>query len=156
ILFACTFGAAFGALQLTPQIVPGLVPSVAQVPKLQIQLQKLHDSDPKSPAIAPLKEKIDGLIQDRKQIVGSVQLYQELGSLVGRFVLAWLAVRIVSRRALLRSFQVPGLIAFPIVYWLAAAGNLGDNSLDVLKWGIAVCGFFTISQTSFWGNYLPR
>ena len=35
-------------------------------------------------------------------------MYQEVGGLVGRFVLAFLAVRIVSKRGLLRIFQVPG------------------------------------------------
>src|SRR5205807_10492852 len=43
-----------------------------------------------------------------------------------------------------------------LVFFFAAAGNLGENSLDVLKWGIAVAGFCTIAQFSFWGNYLPR
>jgi MFS family permease len=153
ILFACSFGAAFGALQLVPQIVPGLVASVRVVPKLQADLDKL---DAKSPEYNPLKTKVVGLIKERQQIVGDVQLFQELGGLIGRFALAWLALRIVSRRTLLRMFQVPGLIIFPIVFFLAAAGNLGDSSLEALKWGIALCGFFTIAQLSFWGNYLPR
>ena len=37
-----------------------------------------------------------------------------------------------------------------------AAGNLGASSLPVMKWGMALAGFFTIAQFSFWGNYLPR
>ena len=41
---------------------------------------------------------------------------QEIGGLVGRFLLAYLAVVIVSRRKLIRLFQVPGLIVMPIVF----------------------------------------
>src|SRR5205814_1617120 len=65
--------------------------------------------------------------------------------------LALLAVRIVSRRALLWIFQLPGLLVVPIVFYFAA-----DASLDWAKWGIFFAGFFTVSQFSFWGNYLPR
>ena len=42
---------------------------------------------------------------------------QEIGGLVGRFLLAILAVRILSRRALLRVFQIPGLILMPLIFW---------------------------------------
>ncbi|HEV3416616.1 MAG TPA: MFS transporter [Pirellulales bacterium] len=153
VLFACAFGAAFGALQVVPQIVPGLVPSVAVVPKLQAQLQKM---DPASTEFKPLKAKIVSLTKERQQIVGNVQLYQELGGLVGRFSLAWLALLIARRVTLLRIFQIPGLIIIPAVFFIAAAGNLGEQSLEALKWGIGLAGFFTIAQFSFWGNYLPR
>jgi MFS family permease len=153
VLFACAFGAAFGALQLVPQIVPGLVPSMAVVPKLQAQLQKL---DPASAEFKPLKAQILKLTKERQQIVGNVQLYQELGGLIGRFSLAWLALLIARRVTLLRVFQIPGLIVIPAVFFIAGTGNLGEQSLDVLKWGIGLAGFFTIAQFSFWGNYLPR
>src|SRR5207245_10352520 len=76
--------------------------------------------------------------------------------LFGRVALSWMALRIVSRVKLLRIFQIPGLLIIPLVFFFAAAGNLGENSLDVLKWGIGVAGFCTIAQFSFWGNYLPR
>ena len=46
---------------------------------------------------------------------------QEVGGLVGRFLLAVLAVCVVSRRKLLRVFQIPGLIVMPIVFAYAAA-----------------------------------
>ena len=48
-----------------------------------------------------------------------MQAYQEVGGLVGRFALAFLALRIVSRRKLLRIFQVPGLIVVPFVFYYA-------------------------------------
>jgi hypothetical protein len=66
-------------------------------------------------------------------------------------LLAILAVRIVSRRWLLRVFQWPGLVIIPLVYFYPARENL-----ELLKWGILVAGLCTVGQFSFWGNYLPR
>ncbi len=120
-MFACSFGAAFGAIQQLPQIVPGLA-EVRSLPRPQQQ-----------------------------PVVGTVQTFQEVGGLVGRLVLAFLAIRILSRRKLLRVFQVPGLIIVPLVFLWPAV-----HSLPLLKWGIFLAGFFTVAQFSFWGNYLPR
>ena len=121
ILFACAYGAAFGAIQQMPRIVPGL------------------------PEVSILKP------QQQQQTATAVQAYQEFGGLVGRFVLAYLAIRIVSRRRLLRLFQIPGLIVLPLVFWYA-----GTHSLELTRWGMFLAGFFTVAQFSFWGNYLPR
>jgi hypothetical protein len=121
LIVACGYGAAFGAIQHTPRIVPGL-PEVVNLP----------------PTV-------------QQQTVSTVQLWQEMGGLVGRFILAFLAIRILSRRRLLRIFQVPGLILIPLVFLFPA-----NNSLELLKWGIAIAGVLTVAQFSFWGNYLPR
>jgi MFS family permease len=121
LMFACSFGAAFGAIQHLPQIVPGLT-EIKDLPR-----------------------------PEQKTVVGQVQLIQEVGGLVGRFALALLAVQIVSRRALMRVFQVPGLIIVPLVFYYAAVHNL-----TLLKVGIFFAGLFTVAQFSFWGNYLPR
>ncbi len=120
IMFACAYGAAFGAIQHLPRIVPGL-PEVANQAR-------------------PLQQKI----------VSNVQAYQEIGGLVGRLILAFLAVRIISRRKLLRIFQVPGLIIIPLVFLYPATSDL-----EMLKWGVFACGLVTVAQFSFWGNYLP-
>jgi MFS family permease len=88
--------------------------------------------------------------------VGGVQMFQEVGGLAGRFVLAFLALRIVSRRRLLWLFVLPGLIVFPLVYLGPAAGKLPQYNVELLKAGVFVAGFLTIAQFSFWGNYLPR
>jgi len=80
-----------------------------------------------------------------------VNFYQEIGGLIGRFTFAICAVWIVSRRGLMRMFQIPGLILIPLVYFYPARDNL-----DLLKWGIFFAGMLTIAQFSFWGNYLPR
>jgi hypothetical protein len=82
--------------------------------------------------------------------ISSVQFYQEMGGLVGRIILAFLAVRIVSRRLLLRIFQVPGLFIVPLVFLFPAL-----HDLETLKWGIFLAGLLTVAQFSFWGNYLP-
>ena len=120
LMFACSFGAAFGAIQHIPRIVPDL-PQVIHLPKAA-----------------------------QEQAVSSVQFFQEMGGLVGRFILAFLAVRIVSRRKLLRVFQVPGLVLVPLVFLFPAL-----RDLEMLKWGIFLAGLVTIAQFSFWGNYLP-
>ncbi len=103
-----------------------------------------------------LHQKIKDLDSQREQTVGNVQLCQEVGGLVGRFALAFLAVRIVSRRKLLWLFQVPGVFILPLVFAVFAAGNLDEASLFWLRPGIFVVGFLTVAQMSFWGNYLPR
>jgi MFS family permease len=121
IMFACAYGAAFGAIQQMPRIVPGL-PEVRTLPAPQQQ-----------------------------QTASLVQAFQEVGGLTGRFALAYLAIRIVSRRKLLHIFQLPGLVVIPIVFVYG-----GTTGLDLAKWGMFFAGFFTVAQLSFWGNYLPR
>jgi MFS family permease len=121
LMFACSYGAAFGAIQHLPRIVPD-IPSVKELPK---------------PA--------------QLTVVSAVQAWQEFGGLAGRFLLAFLAVRIVSRRNLLRVFQFPGLFLVPLVFLYPAVNDVG-----MLKIGIFVAGLLTVAQFSFWGNYLPR
>jgi hypothetical protein len=121
LMFACSYGAAFGAIQHLPRIVPGL-PQVQGLSRPEVETA-----------------------------ISEVQRDQEIGGLVGRLALAFLAVRIASRRKLLRIFQVPGLIVVPLVFLFPAV-----NDLELLKWGAAAAGFFTVAQFSFWGNYLPR
>jgi hypothetical protein len=62
-----------------------------------------------------------------------------------------LATIIISRRWLLRVFQIPGLILMPIVF-----GYCAVTSLPLLYVGIFLVAAATIAQFSFWGNYLPR
>jgi MFS family permease len=121
VMMACAYGAAFGTVQQAPRMVPGL-PEVRGLPRAAVE-----------------------------QTVSAVQSFQEFGGLAGRIALAFLAVRIVSRRRLLHVFQVPGLILVPLVFVFAAT-----SSLPLLKVGIFLVGFMTIAQFSFWGNYLPR
>ncbi|HYN06689.1 MAG TPA: MFS transporter [Vicinamibacterales bacterium] len=121
LMFGMAYGAAFGAIQQMPRIVPGL----AEVASLARPAQQ--------------------------QVAASVQWWQEIGGLAGRFALALLVLVIVSRRSLLRVFQVPGLFVVPLVFWMAST-----SSVSSLKLGMFFAGFFTVAQFSFWGNYLPR
>ena len=103
-----------------------------------------------------LGTKVKELRDRQEKTIAGVQFWQEIGGLLGRFALAWLALRIVSRRKLLWLFQIPGLLIIPLVYFLPAAGNLPSNNLEILRVGMFFVGFFTVAQFSFWGNYLPR
>jgi hypothetical protein len=162
ILFACAYGAAFGAIQLVPtQIVPGL-PELREVqkplPDLRKQLGALQAKVKGLPADAPERAEVPRLQREIKAITdqvrakgNDVQLWQEMGGLTGRVILAILAVLIVSRRPLLRIFQVPGLIIVPLVFLFPAR-----NDLELLKVGMFFAGLVTVAQFSFWGNYLPR
>src|SRR5262249_15831781 len=47
----------------------------------------------------------------------TLQLWQEMGGLAGRIALAVLLVVALSKRALLRLFQVPGLLIVPVTYF---------------------------------------
>lgn len=121
LMFACSYGAAFGAIQHIPRIVPGL-PQVVHLARAA-----------------------------QEQVVSKVQFLQEMGGLLGRLLLAFLAVRIVSRRRLLHVFQVPGLFLVPFVFFYPAV-----HSLRMVQVGIFLAGLVTVAQFSFWGNYLPR
>ncbi|MBI5764882.1 MAG: MFS transporter [Planctomycetes bacterium] len=162
LMFACSYGAAFGAIQQLPDIVPGL-PGVRE-PGAAAQLEmkdaqaalKSAGEDPaqKTPAEERVKAAQKKIAQSKaaeQKIVANVQTWQEVGGLVGRTLLAFLAIRIVSRRSLLRVFQIPGLLIVPLVFFFPAR-----NNLELLRYGIFVVGLLTVAQFSFWGNYLPR
>jgi MFS family permease len=129
IMFACSYGAAFGAIQQIPQIVPGVPEVKAQTEGKPVPAQKKFE----------------------QENAARVSTGQEIGGLVGRLLLAVLAVQIVSRRKLLRIFQVPGLFVVPLVFAFAPM-----HSLTVFTAGAFLAGLFTVAQFSFWGNYLPR
>jgi hypothetical protein len=87
----------------------------------------------------------------QEQTISGVSFFQEMGGLTGRILLAALAAVIVGRRRLLHLFQIPGMLVLPIVFFFTPA--LG---LTWASWGIFLVGLLTVSQMSFWGNYLPR
>jgi MFS family permease len=140
LMFAMSYGAAFGAIQQMPQIVRG-TPEVASM--------TLARPMPTDPAEAKIWQ--SELARAKARQSPNVQWWQEIGGLVGRTLLAMLVVVIVSRRGLLRLFQVPGLIFVPLLFWIAPTSNL-----MTLKLGMFFAGVFTVAQFSFWGNYLPR
>jgi hypothetical protein len=89
--------------------------------------------------------------QQIEQTVSGVQLLQELGGILGRLVLAILAVRIASQRLLVRIFLGSALIFFPWVFFFAAT-----HSLRLLILGIFIASLVFNALHSFWGTYLPR
>jgi len=129
IMFAMAYGAAFGAIQQIPQIVPGL-PEVKEM-----------TAGLKPPQANQVSQKV----------ASDVTKVQEIGGLTGRLILAFLVVRVVSRRKLIRMFQIPGLIVMPLTFaWL------GTTRLEYLQPALFIAGILTVGQLSFWGNYLPR
>ena len=163
-LFACSYGVAFGAIQLLPQIVPGLVKELGPIPKMRENYEKLvAEKGKKDAAVVAISTKLKDLDKKRQTVVKDVQLWQEVGGLIGRFALAGLAMVVLSRRNLLRMFQIPALLIVPLVFFFPAAGKTPEGILSVLhtdnimllKIGIAATGFLIVAQFSFWGNYLP-
>jgi MFS family permease len=80
-----------------------------------------------------------------------VQFWQEMGGLMGRIALAVMLALAISRGALLRFFQIPGLIVIPVTYIV-----LFRDHPQFFQWGIAVAGFLTVAQFSYFGEYLPK
>lgn len=156
IMFACSYGIAFGAIQQMPQIVPELDTVQASV------------AAAKEGQTGKAAAKAEGEV--KQAAIANYAKAQEMGGLVGRFALAMLVVQIASRRALLRLFLVPGLIITPLaflafsrlhetVFWshdLSWLPGFHHVSLSMLGLCIFAAGFFTVSQFSFWGNYLPH
>ncbi len=147
LMIACSYGAAFGAVQMIPQIVPGLADVKAVTADLPVPQAKSYE----------------------QMIASEYVKVQELGGLLGRILLAFLAVRIVSRRALLRVFQIPGLIVVPLVFYMflrlenqhffeidLTSVYLGKLPITTMSLLVGLCGLLIVAQFSFWGNYLPR
>ena len=118
---ACTYALAYGAMQHLPRIVPTL---------------------PEISVLVPV---------ERIKAAGQMQMVQESGGLVGRFMLAGLVVAVVARRRLLRVLQVAALCAFPLTFvWLSGTG------FTALGGGVFLTALITAAQFNFWGSYLPR
>lgn len=191
IMVACSYGAAFGAIQQMPQIAPGLPhvkeevkgALAAKKDDLDTAARKagekarakaeadLSESEKTTEKLAKIETEATqkGAERARRAIAapianqnaGQITLWQEIGGLVGRFILALLAVRIVSRRSLIRIFQIPGLIVMPLVFALFGTQNQtlfdwSGHPVTLMHVGMFVAGVITVAQFSFWGNYLPR
>ncbi|HMP82070.1 MAG TPA: MFS transporter [Verrucomicrobiota bacterium] len=163
LVFAASYGIAFGAIQQLPQILgaqrvgtPTEAGHAAMIATAKSAVGKAVASASESgqPELTPGKKRqIAGNASD--EAVARVTLWQEIGGLTGRFVFAMLAVWIISRRALLRVFQIPALIFVPLFFWWISTSLASADTLIWIKLGIFVAGFLTIAQFSFWGNYIP-
>ncbi len=157
LVFAASYGIAFGAIQQLPQILGapnrGHVEVLAEGAAARAGAVAAAQARGEAPPPEPRLRQAAGNAVD--QAVARVTFWQEMGGLAGRCALALLAVAIVSRRTLLRIFQIPALIVVPL-FFLWVAGTLSSpGSLTLVKAGIFVAGFLTVAQFSFWGNYIP-
>ena len=120
LMMACSYAGSFGMLQHFARIIPG------------------------TPGVRVLS------MAAQEKRVGWLQGVQEGGGLAGRFLMAFLAVHILSRRRLLHLFQIPGLLLIPLVMFIPAS-----RDVDMSTAGIFALGLLTVAQFSYWGNYLP-
>ncbi|MBS0261997.1 MAG: MFS transporter, partial [Planctomycetes bacterium] len=193
IMFACSYGAAFGAIQQLPQIVPGLADvqekakaagdkavaaaaekAKAAAEKVEPGAEKAELTEEQAKVAAEKKAEVAKKVrigaqrQYETKIAAEYTKIQEIGGLIGRFLLAIMALRIFSRRNLLRLFQGPGLILVPLVFafFLKVENRtffeinlesiyLGKLPITTTSLGVALAGLVTVAQFSFWGNYLP-
>jgi hypothetical protein len=147
VMVACGYGVAFGAIQQMQDIIPGLA---------DVRQQTAGKPRPVQ-------------LQVEQKVYNNYNKVQEIGGLVGRLLLAILAVRLVSRRGVIRTFLVPAMFMVPIVfYYFLTVPNrdfasidlsfvrLGKLPITTVSLGVFVAGLLTVGQFSFWGNYLPR
>ncbi len=154
-LFACCYGIAFGAIQHLPQMVPGLADVKTAVATAQTNVKL--SAETAQPAAPPDARALGVAKSETEQkAAASVQTWQEVGGLVGRVLLAFAALYIISRRALLRLFLVPAMIFIPGLFWWMSHNFGTPGILEPMKWAVFAAGVLLVSQFSFWGNYIPR
>ncbi len=152
--------------QLTDLEKSGLRPKLGgltnQLAQLEKDLNQLTEAKPEAKTVITDREAILGQIAANrakqepfdtpiKARGNTIQLWQELGGLGGRITLALLLIVAMSRRTLLRLFQLPGLLVFPLTY-----AYLFRHQPDLFPWGMALAGFLTVAQFSYFGEYLPK
>jgi len=157
IVFAASYGIAFGAIQQLPQILGapnrGHVEIVAQANAARAQAIADATAKGQPAPPEPVLRRIAANATD--QATATVSSMQEMGGLFGRGVFALIATWAITRRSLLRIFQIPALIVVPALFVWISSNLATPDSLTLVKIGIFVAGFFTVAQFSFWGNYIP-
>jgi MFS family permease len=134
----------------------------AEFKALGEELDKLTASNPAAKTLISDREKLLKQLGDNREKQepldkavkargNQAQLWQEMGGLAGRLILAALVVMAVARRTLLRIFLIPGLLAVPLTYF--SLYHTGGAGLD---WGIAICGLLIVAQFSYFGEFLPK
>jgi hypothetical protein len=168
-LSACAYGIAFGALQVTVAgVTPGL-PELAEQAKqlaplrkeaeaLNRQLLELLEKGANAADQKPVRDLIRENFAKQKpmnnqvqKVRENVQFFQEMGGLAGRVTLALLLIVGMARRSLLRVFQLPAVVVLPVTYFVLFS-KAGEGFL----WAYAACGFLTVAQFSYFGEYLPK
>jgi MFS family permease len=156
LVFAASYGIAFGAIQQLPQILGGPKGHAAILATAKAAQDEAIAAAEKAGKPAPPAGRLKAIASNATdEAVATVTIWQEVGGLVGRVLLAFAALRIIGRRTLLRLFQWPALLIVPALFWWISTQLTNANSLPLIKAGIFVAGLFTVSQFSFWGNYIP-
>jgi MFS family permease len=168
-LSACAYGIAFGALQVTvSRVTPGLPELSAQAKQLaplrkeaealNKQLLELIARNAPPAEQKPVRDLIrenflkqQPINKEVQAVANRVQWFQEMGGLAGRIALALLLIVGIARRSLLRIFQFPAVVVLPVTYFV-----LFHKGGDTFLWAYAACGFLTIAQFSYFGEYLPK
>jgi hypothetical protein len=168
-LSACAYGIAFGALQVTvARVTPGLPELAAQAKELaplrkeaealNKQLLALLDKGASATEQKPVRDLIrENFVKQKpineqiQRVSNHLQWFQEMGGLAGRVALALLLIIGIARRSLLRVFQFPAVVLLPVTYFV-----LFSKGGDAFLWAYAACGFMTVAQFSYFGEYLPK
>lgn len=151
IVFGTSYAFAFGSLQQLPQIMRDHAGILEQADVIVKEKQEQAAANPEIKLPPPPVLKANA--QD--ELVAGVQLWQEIGGLLGRFILAVLAVKIISRRRLLGLFMIPAAIFIPAFFYWISTQMKNPDSIDMIKYGVFLAGVLTVAQFSFWGNYIP-
>ncbi len=156
LVFAASYGIAFGAIQQLPQILGGPKGHAAILGAAKAAQDEAVAAAKEAGKPAPPPGRLKAIAGNATdEAVATVTIFQEIGGLVGRVLLAFAALRIVSRRTLLRLFQWPALLLVPALFWWISTHLADADSLPWIKAGIFLAGLVTVAQFSFWGNYIP-
>ncbi len=164
-LSACAYAIAFGALQVTvsnavpalPELAPqakALAPLAKEAKDKNVALNNETDPEKRKALVAEIKAnfgKQKPFADEVQRVKTNTQFFQEMGGLAGRIALALLLIVGLSRRALLRVFQFPAVVLLPVTYFV-----LFPKGGDAFFWAYAACGFLTVAQFSYFGEYLPK
>lgn len=163
ILAACGYAAAFGSIQMTPLVIVRGLEDIAKLTPESVRKAEsaFRKTQPGTEERAQASKKLvearaeageelkvaENALRARR---GNIQLWQEMGGLLGRILLAVMLLFVPSR-TLIRIFLVPGIVLFPLTYFRIV-------HMDYLYFAIAIffCGLLTVAQFSFLSEFLPR
>src|SRR4029078_13328247 len=157
-------------IQQMPQIVPGLTEVQAHAKEEGEKAVEAAKANGVSDADKLKTAGAGAAGRYRQKMASEYTKMQEVGGLVGRFLIALvLAAGTWRWGSVLRMFQVPGLIFTALLFWffLRAPNQtffeiplesiyLGTIPVTTMSLGIFLVGLCTVAQLSFWGNYLPH
>ncbi len=131
-MFAMSYGAAFGAIQHIPRIIPGLAEVKAQS---QAAMAKASEGKPEDQ-----KKRLEGMAKRRVEqtVAAKVTKVQELGGLLGRAVMAALAVSLLMGGGLRFGTLFAWGTAVVGLLFEVTADFGGGAGAHAMRWGVAV------------------